>query len=463
MAFEPSCDTLAIPGSCSADQCSILAKNSDRDVTEAQLLHYFPAQEHAAGEMLRCTQIEIEQVPHTYGLIGSRPWWMWGLEMGANECGVAIGNEAEWSNAAPEDRDALLGMDLLRLALERGASAREALETIISLLEKYGQGGSCKYGVPRAESAYHNTYIICDPREIYLLETVNSQWIYRRLTDVLGVSNLYTIGEQYDACSEGLIPYAASLGLYTPGQPFDFSKSFVLLNSHSLSGFPRSRWTNRQLQSLRGRLTAESALAILRGHYEGELIENRWSPVSCCQSSVCMHGGNPGHCQSAATMVVQYHSTHFKELLYTYWGSMCPPCCSFIIPFYNTGYIPACLGVGANRYSADSFWWSVQRMVTDAESNYERYHGWCAEAQTRLEQRFRIEAHAAEARAQELLEAGAQADAVQLLNGLTDRCLAEVRQAVKALTERMEADLQVTPGQIYRQPYLRWYRGAAQL
>ncbi|HWQ50667.1 MAG TPA: hypothetical protein VN369_02585 [Terriglobales bacterium] len=463
MEYMPSCDTLAIPGAHTETGRNILAKNSDRDVTEAQLLRHFPAKDHAPGEKVKCTYIEIDEVPHTYAMIGSQPWWMWGFEMGVNECGVAIGNEAEWSNVPPNDVDALLGMDLLRLGLERGATAREALDVIIVLLEKYGQGGSCKYGVTRDQYCYHNTFILSDPKEIYLLETVNSHWVWRRLTEVQGISNIYTIGENYDAHSKGIEAFAVSQGLHASGQSFDFSKSFMLLNTRSMSGFPRAAWAGKQLAGLRGALNAENTLAILRGHYEGELVENRWSPVSCCQPAVCMHGGEPGRCQTAATMVVDYHDTKDKELLFTYWGSVCPPCCSVAVPFYNTGYVPAVLGVGTNKYSVGSFWWKVQRMATDIESNYERYHGWIADVQSALEPKFRKEAQSIEAKAGELVAQGEKSAAVKCLNDFTDACLAQVEAAVDSLTARIESDMQETPGQIYRKPYLDWYRSEVKL
>lgn len=64
-------------------------------------------------------------------MILSRPAWLWGCEMGANEHGVVGGNEAVTTLLAAElgDEPRLLGMDLLRLALERGRTAREVNPT----------------------------------------------------------------------------------------------------------------------------------------------------------------------------------------------------------------------------------------------------------------------------------------------------------------------------------------------
>ena len=53
--------------------------------------------------------------------------------MGANDAGVVIGNEAVWnrlSDAEFDLRPRLLGMDLLRLGLERAGSAAEAVDVI---------------------------------------------------------------------------------------------------------------------------------------------------------------------------------------------------------------------------------------------------------------------------------------------------------------------------------------------
>ena len=137
----PSCDTVAVEKSASVSGFNILAKNSDRETDECQNLKFFPAEKHAPGEMVKCTYIEVPQAEQTYAMIGSQPWWIWGFEMGINEYGVCIGNEADWSEIPAQREEALLGMDLLRIGLERGRTAYEAMHMIIDYLEKYGQGG----------------------------------------------------------------------------------------------------------------------------------------------------------------------------------------------------------------------------------------------------------------------------------------------------------------------------------
>lgn len=68
---------------------------------------------------LQCTYIRIPQLEQTYGVILSKPAWMWGAEMGANDQGVCIGNEAIWTKEPVAHGEALLGMDLVRSALRK--------------------------------------------------------------------------------------------------------------------------------------------------------------------------------------------------------------------------------------------------------------------------------------------------------------------------------------------------------
>lgn len=134
------CDTLIAAPEVTKNQYTLFAKNSDRPPNEAQYLDWVPARTYSPGESLQCTYIEIPQAEQTSAVLLSRPFWMWGAEMGINQHGLVIGNEAVFSKVSANKEPALLGMDLLRLALERAQSAVQAVEVIVELLEEYGQG-----------------------------------------------------------------------------------------------------------------------------------------------------------------------------------------------------------------------------------------------------------------------------------------------------------------------------------
>jgi dipeptidase len=168
----------------------LFAKNSDRDPNEAQFLDWQPRREHVQGTTLRCSWREIPQVERTWAVLLSRPHWMWGAEMGTNEWGVTIGNEAIFAREAPEP-DGLLGMDLLRLALERAADAEAAVDVIVGLLAKHGQGGRCS--VERPGFSYHNSYLVADPSGAFVLETVGRDWAVETVRGARTISNALTI------------------------------------------------------------------------------------------------------------------------------------------------------------------------------------------------------------------------------------------------------------------------------
>lgn len=168
------CDTLGKIGN--KKRYSIFGKNSDRQHNEPQVMVFIDAKENRDNK-LKTTYIEIEQVEKTHAILISKPVWMWGAEMGVNDCGVCIGNEAINLKNCSDGEESLIGMDLVRLGLERSSSAKEALNVIIDLLQKYGQGGNCGY---RKESYYDNSFLIMDRRELYILETVGKNYAVKR-------------------------------------------------------------------------------------------------------------------------------------------------------------------------------------------------------------------------------------------------------------------------------------------
>jgi hypothetical protein len=82
--------------------------------------------------------------------------------------------------------DALTGMDLLRLALERADTAKAALNTIIELLQQYGQGGNCGY---TKDFRYDNSFLIADPGTAFVLETAGKNYAAYEVKDRAAISN----------------------------------------------------------------------------------------------------------------------------------------------------------------------------------------------------------------------------------------------------------------------------------
>lgn len=190
------CDTLALR----SERVTWLAKNSDRDPLEAQRVDVVPAVRGDRTPTLRCTWVEIPQLPDRHACILGRPAWMWGAEMGVNECGVAIGNEAIFSRQVRKKGVALLGMDLVRLALERADSAEQALQIIVDLLQQHGQGGPAGY--TQRDFRYDNSFLIADHSVVWKLETAGRQWVARRVEHADSISNALTIGTEYERSDE---------------------------------------------------------------------------------------------------------------------------------------------------------------------------------------------------------------------------------------------------------------------
>jgi hypothetical protein len=237
----------------------LFAKNSDRDPNEAQLLEWVPARSHPVGARLRCTWIEVDQVSETLPVLLSRPFWMWGAEIAANAAGVVIGNEAVFTDEPYADIG-LTGMDLLRLAVERADTAEAAVAVITGLLEQHGQGGGC--GHERRRFTYHNSFIVADPSDAYVLETAGRLWAVERV-----VSGARTI----------------SNGLTIEG----FRDHGDRLHTH----LSRCRTREAITAAGAGRATAPADLVrVLRDHGSGG-AEPAYSPITGAMAAPCMHAG----------------------------------------------------------------------------------------------------------------------------------------------------------------------------
>ncbi|XP_004703944.1 secernin-3 isoform X1 [Echinops telfairi] len=276
--MEPcSCDTFVALPPATVDSSIIFGKNSDRLCDEVQEVVYFPAAVHNnVGERLKCTYIEIDQVPETCAVVLSRPAWLWGAEMGANEHGVCIGNEAVWGKEEVCDEEALLGMDLVRLGLERADTAEKAVNVIVDLLEKYGQGGNCTEG--SMEFSYHNSFLIADRKEAWIVETAGKYWAAEKVQEgVRNISNQLSITTKIDREHQDMRNYAKQKGWWDGKKEFDFAATYSYLDTAKmLTSSDRYCEGYKLLNKHKGSITFEAMMEILRDKPSGINMEGQF-------------------------------------------------------------------------------------------------------------------------------------------------------------------------------------------
>ncbi|MGQ9479365.1 MAG: C69 family dipeptidase [Thermoproteota archaeon] len=362
------CDTLVVLGDSTKDGVTIFAKNSDREPNEPQALEFYPRMEHDE-EFVNCTHIKVPQVKETYAIIISRPVWMWGAEMGVNEFGLTIGNEAVFTKEEKLEKG-LTGMDLIRLALERCRSSFEALKLIVDLLEKYDQGGNCGF---RSKLYYHNSFIIADPREAWVLETAGKYWVAEKVKDVRSISNALTIKNKWDLASEGIVEHAIEKGWCKDDKDFDFAKCFSdFFYTHFARGRERYAYTQGLLKQKTGEIDISLIKQIMRTHMLGE----KFTPAKGSMRDICMHAGpltRPS--QTAASYIGQL----FEKIQIHWFTAASTPCISTYKPVFFQAGLPDLKLTPEESYDAESVWWIHERlsrkMIGSFKENFPKIRG----------------------------------------------------------------------------------------
>ena len=345
------CDTIVALPNATRDGNVLFGKNSDREFNEAHIVVSIPASDFSEGSILRCTYIDIPQVPHTYAVLLAKPYWIWGAEMGANEWGVTIGNEAIFSKIPAGKNPGLIGMDFLRLALERSKTAEEAVKVIVDLIEKYAQSGNCSQ---THELYYHNSFLIADRKEAWVLETVDREWAALKVKSVYAISNGLTIGNQWDIASENLVSRAINQGWCKNRDDFHFARCYSdFLFTKFSQGHQRSACALNALKASEGQISEMTMMAILRSHGKDE---SSFQPdKGIFDWTVCMHQGwGPFRSsQSVGSMV-----SRLGGFIDTHWVTgTSAPCTSIFKPVWIDSGVPNTGGVPTNIFDNESLWW----------------------------------------------------------------------------------------------------------
>jgi secernin len=372
------CDTIVATPEQTADGAMWFAKNSDREPGEAQLIEHLPARHHSAPT-LRCTYIEISQTARTNEVVISRPFWMWGAEIGANEHGVAIGNEAVFTRL-PYAKTGLTGMDLLRLALERAAAAREALDIITQLIVEHGQGGGCGYRNRRFR--YHNSFIIADPVEAWVLETAGPHWAAQRVRGLRTISNALSLGSNFDLLSEDAYSFARQKGWCRSAADFDFARCYGDPFYTAMSGGEvRAACTLNLLQSKPGKLRRDDFFAALSNH-AGLSPASGWRMKMPCAHSSWWPTRQAG--QTTGSMVSRLK---LEDSLHWLTGTS-SPCISLYKPVRLGGELLAAGPPAAEGYDNASLFWRHERLHRATLKDYAKLKGLFDDERRAMQARF---------------------------------------------------------------------------
>lgn len=351
------CDILIATPRATESGEMIFAKNSDRDPNESQILEFIPRQERSE-EKVKLTYIELSQVGETYAVFLSRPWWMWGAEMGANEFGLVIGNTAVFTKEK-YSKTGILGMDMLRLALERAKTAEEALEFITSTVKKYGQGGNGSY---EHNFLYHNSFIIADPKEAWVLETAGKHWLAKKIKEVYSLSNALTIEGDWNLTSGGVVEHTIKEGWCRDKDDFSFAKCYSdRLYTYFAHGRERRNFTHQKLKEKRGEIDLGCMMEILRAHQK-----EFCGPDEGSTRDICMHyGGLTRPSQTASSQISELN----KEFQVHWFTGSSNPCLSIFKPLCFEA--PVELGEKpTNEYDPNSYWWRFERFHRKFQTKY---------------------------------------------------------------------------------------------
>lgn len=319
------CDTVVMVN----EQGVWFGKNSDREANEAQIVVRLPAVRGDRSRAVKLTHIPIRQVPNRHAVILSKPHWMWGAEMGINEHGVVIGNEAIFSKLR-SGKPGMLGMDLVRLGLERGATAIDALEVMTRLIEQVGQGGPAGFHDKRFH--YDNSFIIADYREAWVLETVQNHWAARQVRDYAAISNCLTITNDYDLHSKDLesFAYVKNKAVKTDGD-LNFAASF---DTQLMPRFAKSKerlaCSEDWLDDQAGMMSLTALASHLRSHaYDNDENASELGPLDGSNADICMHAAGPiRRSQTTGSMIAQLS----KERVTSLFTGSSAPCLSLFRP-----------------------------------------------------------------------------------------------------------------------------------
>jgi secernin len=369
-------DMVVALGRATVDGHTLFGHNNNRPHGEGQSLARVPGRGFAPGESVRATHVDVPQVRQTFTALGCRSGAEWGYQHGVNEKGVAVGVTAIRTRLANEG-PGLTGPDLVRLALERAASASQGVEVLADLVHRHGQGA-----FPGGDGEPDSSFLVADGREAYVLEACGPHWALQQVGRVRAVSAVCQLRQDWDRISRGLADAAIARGWWPEnGSKLDFAAA-VGREGPDRAGCMR-RW---------GKATLE--LEQHSGQVDESMVRRLLDALA--------EAGRPGAPATASSLVVRLGEGAGEVPLA--WCSFGPPGAGVFFPVPLAAELPGALrdegGAGC------PLWQRVARLHADARRD-PRLRGGLRSALAGLQQHFDQTAREFTAEASALVGRGA--------------------------------------------------------
>lgn len=418
-------------------------------------LYCQPAADHQKGAVRKVTEWdtgkplgEIPEAGHTYATIGNM-----------NEHGLAI-SESTWGGREELEGSGMIDYgSLIYIALQRAKTAREAIDVMTGLVDKYGYASSGE------------SFSIADPDEVWIMEMIGkgkgdkgAVWVARRIPDecISGHANHSRIHQfpldekETTLYSPDVIDFARSQGYFDgKDEDFSFSRAYAVTDFSALRGCDARVWAfyhkyadgmDRYLPWINKAegevlplwvkpskpISADDMKWMMRDHFEGTpfdmtndigagpfKVPYRWRPMTFEVDSVTYTNERAiATQQTGFSFVAQLRSSmpaYMKGLLW--FGTDDANTCVYLPVYCSVKRPPVQLAHGdVNTLSWNANFWVNNYVANQAYNRYSQMITDIRRVQSELEDAIKTDVKVAE----EQVPAFPDADAADLLQDLAD-------------------------------------------
>ncbi|MFH1862776.1 MAG: C69 family dipeptidase [bacterium] len=404
-----ACTNLLVTKGASADGSVMITYTCDGEFHPT--LRYLQAADHLPGDSLVISDWDgkvrgrIAQVPHTYAVVHLM-----------NEYQLCISETTFDGRLELENPQGVLHYwDMMRLALQRAKTAREAIQVMTDLVEEYGYRSTGE------------SFSIADPEEAWIMEMIGpgpggkgAAWVALRVPDgtISCHANKARIGEfplndpRNCLYSKNVISLATEKGYYDPtsGKPFSFRDTYCPATPRNQRYADARVWSimRRAAPTLQlspdyhraaegaepyplwikpdKKLDLKDVMALMRDHFEGTDYDmtkgidagpydspNRWRPITWMVDSVEYVWERPISTQQTGySFISQARSWLPREVGGVLWYGVDDTYTTCYFPLYCcVTEVPKSFRTGGlDQFSWDSAWWVFNFAANFANLRY---------------------------------------------------------------------------------------------